>query len=303
MKIADLCPLCGNGKCASHWASVSRFLRERMFESRGPKGCRVLYCEQCDFYFFNIRPDDSEMQLFYQGYRSDQYQRQREKYEANYTTEFNASLGTHPMEIANRVAIMEGVLQRNGVSCGVDVLDYGGNEGRLIPESITGKKYCYDLSDNKTLAGVTKVTKSELDQHAYGMIMLQHVLEHISYPAQFLKDAIVPLMGDESCLYIELPYEIELVQPLLDRNRTLYYALKNRFKLHRPDWFLASLPFTSGPEFHEHINGFSLASIPHLLAAAGLESLDSQILELDAGWCQVKIIYCLACTCTVHPGS
>jgi hypothetical protein len=147
--------------------------------------------------------------------------------------------------------------------------------------------------------GVRKLTEAELKNNSYGLIMLQHVLEHISYPSQFLKDNIVTLMGDESYLYIELPYEIELIQPLLDKNRTLYYALKNRFKLYRPNWFLPSLPFTSGPEFHEHINGFSLASISSLLAGAGLEGVDSQIMELDAGWCQVKILYCLAKKCAV----
>ncbi len=303
MNIDDACPLCGNAKCTSHWACVSRFLRERMFENRVPKGCHLQHCDLCDFYFFNIRPDDSEMQRFYRGYRDNEYQRQREKYEANYTAEFNVSLGTHPVEIANRIAIMESVLERNDVSFEVDVLDFGGNEGRLIPETITGTKYCYDLSDNATVFGIKKLAERELKHYSYGLIMLQHVLEHISYPVQFLRDNIVTLMEDESYLYIELPYEVELVQQLLHKNRKLYYALKNRFKLYRPDWLFPSLPFTSGPEFHEHLNGFSLASSPSLLTGAGLEAVDSQIMELDAGWCQAKILYCLARKSTVHSGS
>jgi len=265
-----------------------------MFEGRGPKGCNLQYCERCGFYFFNVRPDDTEMQRFYHGYRGDQYQRQREKYEANYTKEFNDTLGTHPVEIANRVAILEGVMSATGISPEVDVLDFGGNEGKLIPHTVAGAKYCYDLSDNPTVPGVAKLSKNELTQHRYGLIMLQHVLEHISYPVQFLKDNIIDLMDEKTRLYIELPYELELVQQLLERNRTLFYAFKNRFKLYRPEWFLPSLPFTSGPEFHEHLNGFSLTSIAPLLSAAGLECLYSDISDLDAGWCRAKIICCLA---------
>lgn len=108
MDIDHACPLCGNTKCVSHWASVSRFLREKMFENQGPKGCRLQHCKDCDFYFFNLRPDDAEMQRFYQGYRGIEYQRQRERFEANYTEEFNRFLGTHPVEI--------GLLH---VSCGI----------------------------------------------------------------------------------------------------------------------------------------------------------------------------------------
>lgn len=293
MNIDNNCPLCGNTGCVSYWACVSRFLRERMFEGRGPKGCRLQHCECCGFYFFNIRPDDAEMQRFYRDYRGDWYQRQREKYEENYTKEFNDALGTHPVEIANRVAILEDILAGAGVSSEVDVLDFGGNDGKLIPPSMTGAKYLYDLSGNPTVHGIIKLSQDELTRHHYGLVMLQHVLEHISYPVEFLKYNIVDLMDEETRLYIELPYELELLQPLLDRNRTLIYAFKNRVKLYRPQWFLPSLP-PLGPAFHEHLNAFSLASIPPLLSAAGLECLHGDIIDLDTGWCRAKILCCLA---------
>lgn len=38
-----------------------------------------------------------------------------------------------------------------------------------------------------------------------------------------------------------------------------------------------------------------------MLAEAGLEGVDSQIVDLDSGWCQVKILYCLARKCTFGP--
>lgn len=294
MKIDRFCPLCGNNKCTSHWACVSDFLMDRMFRWDAPKDCRLQHCQACDFYFFDIRPDDKEIQRFYEGYRDDEYQHNRQKYEKSYSTEFNSTLGAHPIEIANRIAIMEQMMSSNDVSFALDVLDYGGNEGRLIPESVSGAKYCYDLSGAETVLSVTKLTAADLGRHAYGLIMLQHVLEHIPYPVKFLKENIYPLLNEESFLYIELPYEIELVLPMLARNRTPFYSFKNRFKLYRPSWFLPSLPFKSGPEFHEHINGFSLASLTSLLAGAGLEKVDAQLLDLDAGWCQVKILICLA---------
>lgn len=294
MKIDNNCPLCNNPDCTSHWASVSRFLRERMFEGRAPKGCRFQHCERCGFYFFNIRPDDAEMQRLYQDYRGEHYQCQREKYDSGYTKEFNDSLGSHPTEVANRITILEDVLTATGTPCDVDVLDFGGNEGKLIPQSLTGVKYCYDLSGNPTVSGVTMLLQDQLPQHRYGLIMLQHVLEHVSYPVQFLKDNIVGLMDDDTKLYIELPYELEPLPSLLAMNRKPFYVFKNRFKLYRPEWFLPTLPFTSGPEFHEHLNGFSLKSIPPLLSAAGLECLHSDLIDLDSGYCKTKIICCLA---------
>lgn len=258
MNIENICPICGNMNCYSHWACVSRFLKERMFDNRAPKGFRLLRCEHCDFYFFNIRPEDAEMQRFYSEYRGEEYQRQREKWEPKYTAEFNAALGAHPLEVANRIAIMESVLTRNGISYGVDVLDFGGNEGRLIPEKITGAKYCYDLSGNVTVPGVRKITCRELKAFSYGLIMLQHVLEHVSYPVKFLRENIAPLMKEGSYLYIELPCEEKLLQPILEKNSMIYFAVKNRLKLYRPDWLLPSLPPLLGPVFHEHLNIFTL---------------------------------------------
>ena len=92
MELANTCPGCGSRRLKSYPAHVAPFLADRIWHSE-PFDTKLLVCEDCTLSFYEIRPNDDELGLLYQGYRSESYQRQRQTHEPGYTPEINASLG------------------------------------------------------------------------------------------------------------------------------------------------------------------------------------------------------------------
>jgi len=277
MKIENRCPICGGESFTAYTAKISPFIHERMFQNAIQTECLLLCCNKCKFRFFNIRPDALEMARLYNDYRGASYQQQREKYESIYTKEFNHLIGSNEIEIKNRRGILNKVLKDNNVPDDISVLDFGGNDGRFIPEHLIGKKYCYDISGNATIAGVTKLSSLDLKGETFGLILLAHVLEHVSYPKELMKE-VVSSMSPSSLLYIELPEEVSL--PFIE-------ACKKKMR-----------SFLLGPTehavMHEHINQFTSASLRSLLREMELECVDIGSKRIDLGWSNVNILYCLS---------
>jgi hypothetical protein len=293
MKFIDFCPICAGKNLISYQVNISPFLGERMFLDNSMKDCLFVHCEDCDFYFHNIRPEPNEMSRFYAGYRGEAYQKQRQKHEPNYTAELNAMIGNNPVEIQNRINALEEVLSRNRVSFDVSVLDYGGNDGRLIPTSISGKKFCFDLSNNDTVAGVINLKQEELFKNKYDLIMVSHVLEHVSYPKEVLCE-VSELIQCGSYLYIELPYERAAVKEVFQGNIGWKGALKGAFKRYRPKWLFPSMSFGLNPCLHEHINSFNEKSLAKLVSLLGFHCNDLGVKRMSLGWTEIDILYCLA---------
>ena len=61
MDFIKYCPICTGTYLESYRVCISSFLHERMFNHNSVQDCQFVRCERCDFYFFNIRPDESEM--------------------------------------------------------------------------------------------------------------------------------------------------------------------------------------------------------------------------------------------------
>lgn len=294
MKIAQECPICGGSSSKSYYVNIAPFIRERMFQFNVPESCLFVHCTRCDFYYYSIRPDECEMEIFYSGYRNEKYQLQRHKHEPNYTADYNAMIGNHPVEIHNRITHLENVLRRNAVVDSIDILDFGGNDGRFIPPSISGHKYCYDLSDNNTIEGVIKLYQADLPKHRYDLILLSHILEHVSSPNE-LMNQVVSLMNEGNMLYIELPYERELIEEVFPRNTSLAMSLKGLLKHYRPTWIFPSVSFALGGSFcHEHINSFTEKSLEKVISNSGLTCIEIGTKRMSLGWLETDILYCLA---------
>lgn len=293
MKQDSACPLCTAEPAEAYRVSISPFLRERMFASSGPRECHLLHCEQCNFYYYDIRPDEKEMAAYYSGYRSSVYQMQRQSFEKTYNHAYNEMIGNSPDEVASRIANLERVLAGNGVSVSTDVLDYGGNDGRFIPPGITGSKYCFDISNNATVEGVSGIDETGLISRRFGLVLLCHVLEHIPYPVEIVQRAASLLRGD-GYLYIELPSEMSIVNMIKGKSRSFSGMLVGLLKRSRPTWILPKMSFGVSPGFHEHVNFFTPCSLEKLLASEGLELLEAGEKRLDFGWSESDILYCLA---------
>jgi len=277
MKIENRCPVCGGESFAAYTAPIAPFVRDRMFQNACEAECLLLHCIKCNFRFFNVRPDALEMSRQYDDYRGMEYQQQRERHEPGYTREFNQLIGNNATEIKNRGNFLKQLLEKNNVPGDVSVLDYGGNDGRFIPEQMTGEKYCYDISGNAIIAGVTKLSRQELSGKTFDLVLLAHVLEHVPYPKELMEE-VVSVMSPSSLLYIELPDEVSL--PFFQSCKK---ALRN-----------VLLGPKENAVMHEHINQFTVSSLRNLLGETGLRAISIGTKRLDLGWMEVNILYCLS---------
>ncbi len=202
------CIMCGNEDLERFPAEFVPFLQERMFQNKKVETF-LCHCPTCGFYYSSVRPSDEEMSRLYNGYRGEAYQKQRQKFESNYTEAFNHALGFSEENEILRNSIMLGCVKKYiSPSCIKTILDYGGDSGQYIPRIFKkAEKFVYDVSGVKTVRGVKSVSDERvLKNCSWDLIMCCHVLEHVSYPLDLI-EKLKSLMHHGSFLYIELPYE------------------------------------------------------------------------------------------------
>ena len=216
-------------------------------------------CSSCSFIQTAIPFYDEQISRLYIDYRSPSYHQQRIQYEPEYAS-IAASVGYDPVEIRTRTnALTEFLGKHLGTSDIRTVLDYGGSDGRFIP-NIPGSKFVYEISSVDTIPGVTRI-KSESDLGAYSIVLLAHVTEHVPHPmnlVQKLKAYVEP----GGYLYIETPQEIS------DQERTALQGGDARFDV----------------PIHEHINFYCLAAVSALLESTGFDLVASELAPVDLGW-------------------
>lgn len=119
----------------------------------------------------------------------------------------------------------------------------------------------------------------DLIGRTFDLVLLAHVLEHVSYPRDLMKE-VISLMSSSSLLYIELPEEVSL---------TMLQLFKKNVKsaLFRPQ------QTQQIPIMHEHINQFTTRSLRNLLAEMGLECIDIGTKRVNLGWTKANLLYCL----------
>lgn len=130
----------------------------------------------------------------------------------------------------------------------VDVLDYGGGNGKLMNPFLENKHRCYLIDYNKnTLPGILKIGNDINSCQAnmkFDVIICSHVLEHVSEIAK-LVNKLKDLLNPEGIIYAEVPQEI-----------------------------LAGLRIDADPV--THINYFTENSFANLFLANGFEILEKK---------------------------
>ncbi|GHU12754.1 hypothetical protein FACS189449_07010 [Alphaproteobacteria bacterium] len=202
------CILCNSHSIKRYGAYVYPFVLDRAFNNDKNVKTDILYCRKCDFSFFELRPDNTAMAKLYKDYRGVEYQKLRQMYEPEYTEKFNFDLGhaaikerkEHVGKILNKVCDISKIK---------NVLDYGGDEGQFMPDELSDCNRCvYEISNINPLPGIKKITSyDELLKQEWDFMMLCHVLEHVSDPAGFLKNEVLPLLKRGGILYIEVPVQ------------------------------------------------------------------------------------------------
>jgi hypothetical protein len=216
-------------------------------------------CSICSFIQTAAPFHDDQISRLYLDYRSPSYNQERINYESEYAS-IAASVGYDPVEIQTRTNALTKFLQKHLQSSDMrSVLDYGGSDGRFIPD-IAGSKFVYEISSTKPIPGVTRVT-SESELGTYSIVLLAHVTEHVPNPLKLVEE-LKAYIEPGGYLYIETPQEIS------DQQRTDLQNGNARFDI----------------PIHEHINFYCLPAVSCLLEAAGFGLVATESAPVDLGW-------------------
>ena len=232
----------------------------------------IQICPACLFVQTKLPFPDEAIGRLYTDYRSDSYNRERIRYEPEYSSiasDVGSSVGETEARTVGLTRWLNGkmLMEKN-----FSMLDYGGADGKFLP-SLPGEKYVFDICDIAPAADVIRV-KDESALRSYSYVQLAHVLEHVSWPLRLTKKA-ASFLKDAGYLYVEVPQEISDE----DIGR------------------LANGDDSVRVDIHEHINRYSVKSVTELMRAAGLSLTAIQAEVLDLGWIKATIIRALGKKC------
>lgn len=216
-------------------------------------------CKHCFFIQTKIPFHDEDIMHLYQDYRSPAYHEERIRFEPEYA-KIAAAIGQDQAEVRTRRSALTSFLGKAVQTSQADtILDYGGSDGRFIPD-IPGSKFVYEISSMEPIPGITRVP-SESELGTYSIVLLAHVTEHVTHPLQLVRK-LSTYVKPGGYLYIETPQEVSDQQRLeLQKN-------------------IARLDLG----IHEHINYYCVPAVRNLLEAAGFQVVAIEDEPVDVGW-------------------
>lgn len=203
---ATECLACGFSELIVRPGFLSRIIvwRTRGTDSGEDINNNVLICPSCTFEFSEFRLTEEEEIKYYTDYRGSMYDQQRKICTPFY--EDIKHLFDEPSYKQNRRKAVSDLVSKYIDPLQIKtVLDYGGDDGSLIPNTfINANKFVYDLS-NRPL--IDDVLFYNLDDDAkFDLVICSHVLEHKSDPSDLMHQ-LKSTMHESSFLYIEVPYK------------------------------------------------------------------------------------------------
>ena len=216
-------------------------------------------CTHCFFIQTKIPFRDEDIMHLYRDYRSPAYNRERIHFEPEYA-QIAAAIGQDQKEVNTRRSALNAFLHKGlQTSEAHTILDYGGADGRFIPD-IPGSKFVYEISNIDPVPGVTRI-KSESELGTYSIVLFAHVTEHVTHPLNLVRK-LSGYVEPGGYLYIETPQEIS------DQQRA---SLQH-----------SALRLDIG--IHEHINYYCVPAVAALLEAAGFTVVAMESAPVDIGW-------------------
>lgn len=286
------CLICSSEKVKIKPAKLAPFLAYRMYSSKRV-ATSLIYCKECGFSFFELRPGAEDFRKLYRGYRDETYQKERQKYESWYSREINSLLADDYDEVQSRKNNLLNFLNKHiKIKTIKSILDFGGDKGQYIPNICNCRdKYVYDISGVEAENGAISLNKLEdvLGRH-FDLIMCCHTLEHVSYPSEVIK--MIKKIGDKSSyFYFELPFDSPFFSGIKEK---LQFLFNRYFKF--KDLMAKGIEMLKDRSFqmHEHINYFTPESLKILLKKQGFYIVAEEILRVDSKWRKQKVICILA---------
>jgi hypothetical protein len=194
MTIDFSCPCCDSTNLLHLPAYLSKFVVWRTTGCKPDANQQTLLikCESCNYYFCSKRFTENEILGLYSGYRNEKYNNMRSECEPNYKKELYSE-----EYIKNRKQFINNLIFKHAHELD-SILDYGGDDGRYIPNVST--KYVYDLSDTIPIDNVKKFDPASSDK--FDLVMNCQVLEHVSDVNNLLE---ILKSYTKKYLYIEVP--------------------------------------------------------------------------------------------------
>lgn len=274
------CLVCGSERILKRPTKISDFLVEKLWgekEVAKRHDVNLCHCGDCSFSFYDRRLTDEESTRLYEGYRGEEYQKIREKYDCWYTEKVNNALNNDSLAFEEQRRVINMIIGQN-IKTEIKVaLDYGGNEGESFSSRIgTHKKYVYDISDIKTKQGVEKVKSyEELLKYRFDLIMCNMTLEHVSYPDQFMK-LLYDVGGEETYYYVEVPSENPFESnkfSIMDNIGLFLNPYYSKVRLVKTYFQKKNQPYMP---MSEHVNFWTPKSIQILMERCGFQVIDVQ---------------------------
>ena len=268
------CPICKGSIHYKAFVIISPWVRERIKIKK--KISQIGICESCNGAAFSLRYDDKQMSKIYEIYRDDSYNKLRFKWEKWYGKEYQHGHLTKQY-IEGRKKELSEFLTKYLPDKINRIVDIGGGNGELIPESINGnsnamKKYVFDISNIESLPQVTKINSlHEVDK--VDLVIYSHIIEHVANPSSELEN----ILKHTKHIYIETPYGIPKISYL--NKSLLLNGLFVLLSLHPTLWrnmFSLSVGLKSKKRIlrqSEHINFFEVATIERLANLVNCDSI------------------------------
>jgi SAM-dependent methyltransferase len=295
MFVTETCPDCGSRRRFCWPARTASFIVDYVLSGE-TRDCNLCDCADCGLRYFDLRYTQQEMDRLYDDYRGERYVSVRTRHEPGYT---NADATG---DIEGRRNGVDRFLQRGlGERYSGDVLDFGGDDGALIPDFFTGRRLVFDVSNKPLVRGVERVKDlRSLRGDPPQFVLLCHVLEHLPDAASVLQHLsdLIPKGGK---LYVEVPderFRLKWLGPprfykgwfneLAQRHfiAPIVNLLVRWRQRGAMSWLLNRLPPIEDLVLHEHINFYTTSSLERLVIGFGFRATrvqrDSGVLRLLA---------------------
>lgn len=225
-------------------------------------------CLGCSFVQTKVPFTEEAIGQLYSDYRSDSYNAERCHYEPSYAA-IAHEVGQYQSDGFDRVDSLTRWLQGKVDLQGKSMLDYGGADGRFLPV-IEGDKYVFEVSNIEPARGVVRIPDESL-LRTYSYIQLAHVLEHVTEPLKMVR-RVSNYLADGGLLLVEVPQDFDT-------------GLIERLQTGRTDVCMT---------VHEHINNYCLLSVRKLMAAADLEVISVEEIQIESPVAKQHYIRALA---------
>jgi hypothetical protein len=279
----DACIACGAERLSREWSVTSSFFSERALLTV-PKIISILKCSACGTQYFDLLVTKEQLDRLYDDYRGEKYFKQRNRFEPWYTSAINYGMGSEA-EMRTRRDALKSALILAGVEddfrC---VLDHGGDRGQMLKDLRADRKAVYEISGVVSEPDIESISESEMRIVKWDLILSCHVLEHLTFPAQFIGDLIS--LGRAGTIYfIEVPDESVprcLFNATVLQRRWLEWLITHprMFKLF--DFLSTGIRARLGVApplmffaLREHLTFFTVSGINSLLTRNGLSVLSA----------------------------